>query len=96
MPVCPETASTKHHAEVVCFNIHISTFRAAFRILLKGGGGGGGKIAVSTYQEGQALHAVHYNYIYSKILGEGGANIQQGGTDAPLRPPLKCNPDIYK
>ena len=60
MPVCPETASTKHHAEVVSFNIHISTFRAAFRILLKGeGGGGGGKIAVSTYQEGQALHTVY-------------------------------------
>ena len=89
MPVCPETASTKHHAEVVCFNIHISTFRAAFRILFKGGVGGGGKIAVSTYQEGQALHAVHYN-IYSKILGEGGGGGQtssKGGRMTPLRPP---------
>ena len=39
--------------------------KTAFRILLKegrggGGGGGGQKIAVSAYQGGQALHAVHY------------------------------------
>ena len=61
--------------------------RAAFRILLKGGGGGGGrgKIAVSAYQGGQALHAVHYN-IYSKI-----SNIQQGGGGGGANAPPPLN-----
>ena len=60
--------------------IHI---RAAFRILLKGGG----KIAVFTYQGGQALHAVHYN-IYSILSrggggGGGGANITARWGECP-------------
>ena len=39
---------------------------------------GGGKIAVSAYQGGQALHAVHYNIYIVKF---------QGGGECP--PPLK-------
>ena len=61
------------------------------------GGGGGGKIAVSAYQGGQALHAVHYN-IYSKISRGGGQTSSKGGGqtsskggggNAPL-PPLNA------
>ena len=54
------------------------------------GGGGGGKIAVSAYQGGQALHAVHYN-IYSKISRGGGKHSAGGGENAPCPPPPKCN-----
>ena len=59
------------------------TIRAAFRILLKGGGGGGGgKIAVSAYQGGQALHAVHYNIYINEMLK--GVTKSCGGSPPPL------------
>ena len=45
------------------------------------GGGGGGKIAVSAYQGGQVLHAVHYNIIV-KFQG-GQTSSKGGGANAP-------------
>ena len=59
--------------------LHLGFCSWGCKIAVSATGGGGG---------GQALHAVNYN-IYSKI--SRGANIQQGGANAPLRPP-KCNP----
>ena len=47
--------------------------------------GGGGKIAVSAYQGGQVLHAVHYNIIV-KFQGGGGGQTSSKG-------PPKKNPD---
>ena len=55
-----------------------ATSRAAFRICSRGG-----KIAVFAYQGGQALHAVQYNIIYSKISRGGKHPARGGGANAP-------------
>ena len=49
----------------------------------------GGKIAVSAYQGGQALHAVHYNIYTCSKISRGGQTSSKGGggANAPLRPP---------
>ena len=58
--------------------------RSAFRILLKGGGG---KIAVSAYQGGQVLHAVHYNIYIVKSQGGQTSSKGGGGGGGGLLPP---------
>ena len=45
-----------------------------------------GKIAVSAYQGGQALHAVHYNIYIVKFQG-GAQNPQGGGGGGGNAPP---------
>ena len=89
--VCPAWTDKSHcfisSMNVIPLSLCFTLNRAEFRISLKGG-----EIAVSAYQGGQTLHAVHYNIYIKKMKCSRGAQNPQGGGGGECPAAPKKNP----